>query len=202
MKKRYKLLKNQPTQRKVLPKNAVVRVGALLLLLSCGDSPLPKPSSYMRLDYPNAEYKVLETKSPYQFEYAGRAVIIQKKNDWVDLYYPDMKATLVLTYRPVKENLRALFVDAEKLTFKHMIKADDIQSLPYENPVSKVYGRVFEVFGNAATQIQFHATDSTNNFLTGALYFYAKPNYDSILPAVHHLKKDIVHLMETLEWKN
>jgi hypothetical protein len=79
MKKRYKLLKDQPTQRKLLLKNAVVRVGGLLLLLSCGDSPLPKPSSYMRLDYPNAEYKVLETKSPYQFEHAGRAVIIPKK---------------------------------------------------------------------------------------------------------------------------
>jgi gliding motility-associated lipoprotein GldD len=202
MKKQYKFLKNKPTQRKIVLKNVGVRVGVFLMLLSCGDSPLPKPSSYLRLDYPNANYKRLDLKIPYQFEHAERTVIIQKQNNWVDLYYPDMKATLVMTYRPVNENLRDLFVDAEKLTFKHMIKADDIQSLPYENPVSKVYGRVFEVFGNAATQIQFHATDSTNNFLTGALYFYAKPNYDSILPAVHHLKKDIVHLMETLEWKN
>ena len=202
MKKQYKFLKNKPTQRKIVLKNLGVRVGVFLMLLSCGDSPLPKPSSYLRLDYPNAKYKRLDLKSPYQFEHAERAVIIQKQNDWVDLCYPDMKATLVMTYRPVNENLRDLFVDAEKLTFKHMIKADDIQSLPYENAANKVYGRVFEVFGNAATQIQFHATDSTHNFLTGALYFYAKPNYDSILPAVQHLKKDIVHLMETLEWKN
>jgi gliding motility-associated lipoprotein GldD len=202
MKKQYKFLKNKPTQRKIVLKNVGVRVGVFLMLLSCGDSPLPKPSSYLRLDYPNANYKLLDLKIPYQFEHAERTVIIQKQNNWVDLYYPDMKATLVMTYRPVNENLRDLFVDAEKLTFKHMIKADDIQSLPYENPASTVYGRVFEVFGNAATQIQFHATDSTDNFLTGALYFYAKPNYDSILPAVQHLKKDIVHLMETLEWKN
>jgi gliding motility-associated lipoprotein GldD len=202
MNKQYKFLKNKPTQRKIVLKNVGVRVGVFLMLLSCGDSPLPKPSSYLRLDYPNANYKRLDLKIPYQFEHAERTVIIQKQNNWVDLYYPDMKATLVMTYRPVNENLRDLFVDAEKLTFKHMIKADDIQSLPYENPASNVYGRVFEVFGNAATQIQFHATDSTDNFLTGALYFYAKPNYDSILPAVQHLKKDIVHLMESLEWKN
>ena len=95
-----------------------------------------------------------------------------------------------------------LFADAEKLTFKHMIKADDIQAIPFENPQEKVYGRMFEVYGDAATQIQFHATDSVEHFMTGALYFYAKPNYDSILPAVHHVRKDIVRLMETLRWKN
>ena len=101
----------------------------------------------------------------------------------IDLKYPQMNATLVLSYFPVKDNLKDLLKDAEKLTFKHMIKADDIQSTPYENVDSRVYGKLFEVYGDAATQIQFHATDSTDNFITGALYFYATPNYDSIYPA-------------------
>ncbi|MFT7352979.1 MAG: hypothetical protein ACI9XR_002770, partial [Flavobacterium sp.] len=39
------------------------------------------------------------------------------------------------------------------------------------------------------------------NFIKGSLYFYAKPNYDSILPAVNYIKEDILHLVETLEWK-
>ena len=50
---------------------------------------------------------------------------------------------------------------------------------------------MYEITGNAASHIQFHITDSTNNFIKGSLYFYAKPNYDSILPAVAYIKEDI-----------
>ncbi len=42
----------------------------------------------------------------------------------------------------------------------------------------------------------------SNHFLSGSLYFYAKPNYDSIYPAAEYLKKDIKRIMESLEWKN
>jgi hypothetical protein len=38
--------------------------------------------------------------------------------------------------------------------------------------------------------------------LYGSLYFNVKPNYDSILPSVMHIEKDIKNLMESVEWKN
>jgi gliding motility-associated lipoprotein GldD len=59
----------------------------------------------------------------------------------------------------------------------------------------------YEVKGNAASQSQFYVTDSTKHFVTGSLYFYAKPNYDSILPAAVHLQQDIRHIIESLRWK-
>jgi len=62
-------------------------------------------------------------------------------------------------------------------------------------------GNFYEVEGDAASQAQFYLTDSTSHFLTGAIYFEAKPNYDSILPAADYLKRDIRHLMETLKWE-
>jgi len=37
--------------------------------------------------------------------------------------------------------------------------------------------------------------------VTGSLYFYAKPNYDSILPAAMYLQNDIRRIMESLRWK-
>lgn len=174
----------------------------VLVLFSCKDDVQPKPNSFLRLEYGVTDYKRFENENyAYSFEYSENATIVQKGNQWLDVYYPNLNATLVLSYIPVKNNLRLLFKDSEKLTFKHMIKADDIQAVPYENSNTKVYGKLFQVYGNAATQIQFHATDSVRNFMTGALYFYAKPNYDSIMPAVNHLKKDVIRLMETLEWK-
>lgn len=173
------------------------------LVISCGNDVQPKPNSFLRLDYGESTYRLFDKEGyNFSFEYATKAKCIEKKGQWVDVYYPELNATLVLSYRTVHNDLRALLKDAEKLTFKHMIKADDIQAVPYENFETKVFGKLYEVSGDAATQIQFHATDSSNHFMTGALYFYAKPNYDSIMPAVHYLKKDIVRMMETLEWKN
>ena len=60
---------------------------------------------------------------------------------------------------------------------------------------------LYEIGGNAASQSQFYLTDSIRHFVTGSLYFYAKPNYDSILPASEYLKNDIKHIMESLKWK-
>ena len=61
---------------------------------------------------------------------------------------------------------------------------------------------MFNVVGNAESQIQFFLTDSSYNFLIGSLYFYVKPNYDSLLPAVKYIERDIIKLVETLEWEN
>ena len=65
-----------------------------------------------------------------------------------------------------------------------------------------MHGVLFEVVGDAASQSQFFVTDSTQHFVTGSLYFYTKPNYDSIYPAAAYLKEDIGKIMETLKWKN
>ena len=60
----------------------------------------------------------------------------------------------------------------------------------------------YMINGNAATQAEFYVTDSIRHFITGALYFEAKPNFDSIYPAVVYLRNDMRVLMETLQWNN
>ena len=52
-----------------------------------------------------------------------------------------------------------------------------------------------------ATNAQFYLTDSIKHFVTGSVYFYAKPNFDSIMPAADYVKNDMQTLMETLKWK-
>jgi gliding motility-associated lipoprotein GldD len=57
------------------------------------------------------------------------------------------------------------------------------------------------VGGNTASRYQFAATDSTQHFLRGALYFDVTPNVDSLKPVTDFLLKDIKHMMNTLRWK-
>ena len=186
-----------------------ISIFLVCLLLSCGNDPIPKPKAFLRLDYPKPEYTLVETKLPFTFEKNILATDVSKikttvngKSQAIDLEYPKLKGTIFLTYKNVtKDNLKLYLLDAQNITQKHTQKADEIVEQPYVNSQNKAYGMYYEVGGNAASQSQFYLTDSINHFVTGSLYFYAKPNYDSILPASEYLKNDIRHIMETLKWK-
>ena len=179
-----------------------VLIGLVFLATTCcKDDVLPKPSGYLRLDYPKAQYNDFKNPCPFTFERNNGAIIQGKSDCSYTITYPKMKATIYLNYKPVSNNIKQLLRDAQKLTFEHVIKADDIIEQPYLNPDKKVYGMFYQVDGNAATNSQFYATDSTRHFITGSVYFYAKPNFDSIMPAASYIKNDMQHLMETLKWK-
>lgn len=172
-----------------------------LLLTGCKDDVLPKPASQLRLEYPLANYTQFENHCPFTFNMNSDAVIKEDGNCGFSITYPKMKATLYLTYKPVSGNLNNLLRDAQKLTYEHVIKADDILEQPFINQEKKVYGMFYQVGGNAATNSQFYVTDSVKHFITGSVYFYAKPNFDSIMPAASYIKNDMQTLMESLEWK-
>jgi len=180
-----------------------------LFFMSCNDDILPKPKAFLRLEYPNPSYKRVDIPVPFSFEKNELAKSISqiKKNEngesySVDIEYPSLKGTVYLTYKKVtKDNLRDLLRDAQNLTQKHTQKADEIQSDVFVNPEKRVFGMFYEVGGNAASQSQFYATDSINHFVSGSLYFYTKPNYDSIYPAAIYLRNDIKRVMESLQWK-
>ncbi len=177
-------------------------------MLGCGDDPLPKPKAYLRLEYPEARYEKATIPLPFSFEKNKLTESISSIKssttaNGLDVKYPSLKATIYLTYKKVEnDNLDNLLRDAQNLTQKHTIKADEISSDFFENAEERVYGMFYQIGGNAASQSQFYVTDSINHFVSGSLYFYAKPNYDSIYPASEYLKKDIKRIMETIRWKD
>ncbi len=176
-------------------------MGLMVLITSCEEDHVPKPKAQLRLEYPVAEYAVIESDCPFHFETSDACEASFNEKCWINLEYTELNASVNMTYRPVQDNLQELLREAEKLTFNHTIKADGISSRPFVNQKSRVYGSVFEVTGNAASPLQFHLTDSSNHFITGAVYFDVQPNYDSLRPAVRHIEKDIVRLIETMEWE-
>ncbi len=189
-------------------------LGYLLIIIvffSCGDDPVPKPKGLLRLDYPQAKYVDAKVDVPFSFEtnllatkLKTKRIVATTKSYGINIEYPSLKGTIFLTYKAVennKDNLRLFLRDAQKFTLEHTKRADEIPAYPYENKERQVYGLLSEVKGNVASPAQFYVTDSVNHFLTGSLYFHAKPNYDSILPAANYLQKDIRHIMETIKWK-
>lgn len=173
------------------------------LLISCGGEVLPKPKGYLSLNYPENSYQKLTLNKPYSFDISKQATVKNLPKNWVKITYPKLKATIDVTYRPINNNLRELLIESEKLVFEHAIKADQITApREYKNNNKKVFGSMYQISGNAASQVQFHVTDSSKHFIKASLFFYTKPNYDSILPAVNYIKNDMIKMMESLEWKD
>jgi len=171
----------------------------VFLLFSCEDATLPKPKAQLRLDYPAAEMKAYST-AEFRLLHNSQAEMTRVNDAAYQLEYPAMKGTLFLNYKPVNNDLDVLLADAQKFAYEHVVKADAILEQPFVNPDDRVFGMFYEVKGDAASQAQFYVTDSTRHFLTGSLYFYSKPNYDSIYPAAIYLQDDIRKLMESLQW--
>jgi gliding motility-associated lipoprotein GldD len=179
----------------------VILLLTICLFWSCSDDVLPKQKGFLRLEYSSSEYKKINIK-PFEFEASKVTDIRVNEKSWVKIKYPKQKAVINLTYRPIKNNLRELLLEAEKLTIKHSIMADKIGYFPpFENPEEQVYGKLSKVTGNAASPVQFYITDSVRHFITGSLYFKVQPNYDSVYPAIKYIEKDIIHLIETVKWK-
>jgi gliding motility-associated lipoprotein GldD len=197
----FRLRNENKTQNRSLIIEIALTVLGLLLFTACKDDVFPKPTSHLRLDYPIAKYVGFDNQCPFSFEMNSNAIVKGEKDCGFTISYPKMKATIYLTYKPVNSNINILLRDAQKLTYEHVIKADDISEQPYLNLSRKVYGMFYRVDGNAATNSQFYVTDSTKHFVTGSVYFYAKPNFDSVMPAASYVRNDMQRLMETLRWK-
>ncbi len=174
----------------------------LMFYSSCKQETLPKPPGMLALEYPKADYnQYVPPNCPYTFDKNDIGKVKFEKDCSMIINYPKLNGALYLTYRNVNGDIAKLLTDAQKLTYEHVIKADNIVEQKYLNPDHNVYGMFYDISGNAASQSQFYLTDSISHFITGSIYFNVRPNYDSILPAAAYLKKDIRHLMESLTWK-
>lgn len=191
------------------------RLRLLLLLLlvvfaftSCNRDYLPKPLGYNRLDLPDPVYQPIPDSLPYSFEYSKHARIIPdtsviREKYWIEIFYPFIKANIHVTYKPLNNNdklLRELMDDAYTLTSKHQIKAYAIDELISKTPSGKT-AIIAELEGEVPSQFQVTITDSTKNFLRAALYFNTAIANDSLAPAIEYMKRDMMHLINTLEWK-
>ncbi len=180
----------------------ILLIFSLVLFFACGNEAVPKPKAMLRLEYPEASFENFSSNCNYLFNKNKEAKIEDKNNCSYDINYTKMKASIFITYKTIEDNLEELLRDAQKLTYEHVVRADHIDSKLFVNEDDQVYGMFYKVSGNAASSSQFYLTDSINHFLTGSLYFYAKPNYDSIVPAADYLENDIKKMMESLRWKN
>ena len=193
--------------------NVALFFAAIFSILSCNSDPEPRPKGYFRIQLPEKKYELFNRPEyPYSFEYPAYAQVIKDSTFfddvaenpyWINLSFPQFDAKIHISYKNITDaaSLQKMVDDAFSLTGKHSIKANAIDELPIQG-ADHANGFLFDVGGNAATGKQFYLTDSTRNFIRGALYFNATPNYDSIKPVEDFLYRDIEHFIKTFRWTN
>jgi gliding motility-associated lipoprotein GldD len=177
-------------------------------IAACEKEYLPKPLGYNRLILPEPSYVSLPDSLPYTFEYSSHARLLDdttriSERHWIEIYYPLLKSDVHITYKRLghsRKLLQEFLKDAFTLTAKHQIKAYGINEIITVTPSGKT-AVIAELEGDVPSQFQFIITDSTDHFLRGALYFNTRVNNDSLAPAIEYMKKDIMHMINTLEWK-
>ena len=179
------------------------------IAVSCDrqSSYLPKPRGYFRIDLPEKAYTRVDTIEKYSFECPQYAQVtpdpysLNEKN-WINIEMPLFKGSIHLTHKDVNGNLGEYLEDVHTMVTKHLQKANGVRDSLIFNEEHNVYGLFIEMDGKGvATPMQFYLTDSTKNFVRGALYFNFKPDNDSMQPVIHFIREDIDHLIETFEWK-
>ena len=203
-------------KRKAPVKRLIVLVTAIAFMAACHSNSdySPKPRAYSRLYFPQRAYRTFDTVYPFTFVYPKYAYIekdlhpqasdkLQNMKYLLNIQFPSLNGTLQLSYESVtsKKEFNELTEDARTFAFKHTVKATSIDQNLIRNPIHKIYGIYYTINGNAASSIQFFVTDSTKNYLRGALYFNTPPRLDSIQPVLDFVKKDVDTLIKTLRWK-
>jgi len=186
--------------------------GFVLVVMACNSEYSVKPRGYFRIPLPAKSYQRFEQPGyPYSFEYPKYGKVIQdtlffedkpENPYWINIDFPELGGRIHISYKNVRSNrFDSLVNDAYTLSYKqHTYKASAIDSKPFTTP-NGIEGVLFTLRGNTATGTQFFVTDTTRHFLRGALYCNATPNEDSLKPVAEFLRKDVEHLINTLQWR-
>ena len=183
-----------------------------IILGSCNDDDgvtySPKPRGYPRIFFPEKKYRSFDTTCPFKFEIPVYSCINPDKNSindkcWYNVDLPQFRATLHMSYKALlhDSDLVRNLENSHYFANKHQVKATGLDETIIVRDSAKVYGLLFDIAGNTASSIQFYLTDSSKHFLRGALYFNVVPNIDSLKVVIDYLRKDVLHLINTTEWK-
>ena len=112
----------------------------------------------------------------YTLPIPSKAQILNETSKSVELFYPELNASLYINYAPVTPSLEKMVRGIEQKLSEHQTKATAIVAYPYEEVRDSKVGVLYEIKGNAASAAQFYVTDNKRHFLNGALYFNIKPN--------------------------
>jgi|TARA_B110000263_G_scaffold247653_1_gene260931 gliding motility-associated lipoprotein GldD len=188
--------------KKIIWIKAILFLAVCFLFAACNNNYKPKPRGYNHINFPTTSYENVFIKKKYSFDKNTLAKLnINDSLGWLNLLYNKYGAEVLVTYKPIykKSDLSDYINESYKLINQHNKKAASIKET-FIKTTKGVDAVIIELTGDVPTQFQFITTDSVNHFLRGALYFETATKNDSLAPIIKYIKKDMIHLLNTLRW--
>lgn len=186
--------------------NSIFSLLTILILSGCKNDYTPKPRGYFRIQLPAKKYLEYQSNDcPFSFKIPEYSQVLKDSNRlsepcWFYIVFPTLNGQLYFTYKPLAKNeFIKLVEDSRAMAYKHTVKANSIEETVISG--NKVHGLVYNIGGNAASNMQFYLTDSVNHFLRGSLYFFSPPESDSLEPVVNFVKDDVKYFINSFQWK-
>jgi gliding motility-associated lipoprotein GldD len=195
---------------KIKNQNSLIKLFFVCFILSaCADpAAVPKPPTYLNIDFPDHTYSYVKGDCPYEFKLASlynyKTIENSKFNSCIqEIDLGPLNGSLYLYYikLPLKDSLPEIINFANDKVDEHKIIADKIEFEQIIDAKNRVFGTFFELKGNVATNFQFYLTDSSQNFVRGEVLLNCRPNYDSLKPTLNYLKVDLLELVNNFKWK-
>lgn len=190
-------------------KKAILPVCCLSMLFfsSCWEEEelVPRPRGYFRIDLPAKNYTRWDSGAPYSFDLPSYCRMLPDTGKraepyWYNIAFLPFQAVIHLSYKKVHNNIDEYLMQCREMAIQHQVKASGMKESPVLNDSAAVYGLIYEFGGNTASSVQFYLTDSTEHFVRGALYFWARPNADSLDPSLKFITEDIYRMVESFRW--
>ena len=183
---------------------------SFIILISCKGEVVinPKPSTFLKTSFPEHSYHTEKSDAPFQFSLSDFFTLKTPVN--CNEFYCEQEiylgrqidGNINLFYKKVEnsDSLDRLINFSNQEVDFHKIKADKIEYDQIIDPENRVYGTLFELKGDVATNFQFYLTDSLQNFVRGEVVLNCVPNYDSLQHVLSYIKADLTKMINTFEW--
>lgn len=189
----------------------LLRFVSLLLLLTCNDNYLPKPNAFLSLDYPLTNYNDVKFyPKDVSLQYNSAVSSIESLNNSNTLIskrinYKEHNASILIDLHEINNNmdLSRILNELNDFTNIHLKKKNSVINVQeYKNESQRLYASIIKIKGDVTSPYQFYITDSLKNMITASVRYNKSIKYDSVLPSLKYIEKDIYHLIETLTWNS
>ncbi len=169
----------------------------------------PKPHGYPKIEFPERNYVTFDDDCSYTFEVPSYSTVerdthFMAEPCWYNIKFPSFNATVYVSYKTFStiEQLDTFSEDAFRLAGEHRKIADQIEETEIHVAKTNSHGLIFELLGPSATPFNFYISDEKKHFVRGSFYFDNHTKVDSVAPVYEFLKKDMIHMINSIEWKN
>ena len=166
---------------------------------------IPRRHAYPRIALPDSAFTAIEAKDvTLQVNSAVADSIATRNGDngaqFIDIRYPEQHSAVYITITPVSASSIAGVIANRMERVGLNLGGSDAEMIDFDNNAG-FESKMFVTRADISTPVQFVSTDGRDIVVSGVAFIAdaSKEHADSLSPVTAMLRRDILHLLKTLQ---